>query len=218
MAQLPYTKKAFIERVEKHLNDDFPGEDFKITSNEILLYIDSFIPGVMKGNIFENAKVTGFLDVPEGYLATYSFTISNRNSSTKEWYVTLPQTPLALPTGYDITNVYVADPVNGRSKNAFPVKVKREAIRSYLPKPSGFAYRLDGDMMYLSANDGGSLLNYELQVQMPISRTEDIDAVMTLPDDAIEIIFQKTIATILQRYQIPQDVVKDNLPAGNKTS
>ena len=59
---------------------------------------------------------------------------------------------------------------------------------------------------------------YEGYVQMPISRTADKDAAMYLPDDAIEMVFNKVVATILQRYQIPQDIVKDNLPPGNKTS
>lgn len=207
-----------IERVAKHLNDNFPGEDWKVTSNETLLYIDAAIPVVMKGQMFENAKLTGFLDVPEAYLLTYELPITTQNSNTKEWYVSLPQPPLALPTGYDITRTYIASPETGASQNGLPIKAKRVTYRNYMPKPSGFSYRLEGKTMFLSMSDGGSLLNYNLYVQMPISRTADKDAAMYLPDDAIEMVFNKVVATILQRYQIPQDIVKDNLPPGNKTS
>lgn len=218
MAAIIYSKKQFIERIFKHLNDGFPGQDWTITEGEMLLYIDSTIPGVLKAQMFENAKITGVLDVPESYLVNYELPITIQNNNTKEWVVTLPQTPLELPTGYDITNVYIADPVNGRSQNAWPIKNKRVAFRDYMPTPSGFSFRLEGQMMYLKTSDGGSLLNYNLNVQMPVSRTSDVNAPMSLPDGAIEPIFQKTVALILQRYQIPQDVVLDGLPAGNKTS
>lgn len=218
MAALAYTKRSLIERIEKHINDDFPGEDWTVTTNEMLLYIDAAIPVVMKGQMFELAKVTGFLDVPEAYLVTYSYTISNQNVNTLEWYVTLAQTPLSLPSGYDITNVYIADPSTGRSQNAYPITAKRKAYRNYMPKPSGFSYRVNTQTMLLEAADGGSLLNYKLQVEMPISRTTDLDAVMSMPDDAIEMVVDKVTAKIVQRYQIPKDIIQDGLPAGNKTS
>lgn len=218
MAELLYTKRSLIQRIEKHLNSDFPGQDFKVTQNEMLYYIDAAIPVVMKGQIFELAKVTGFLEIPEAYLVTYSYTISNQNINTLEWYVTLAQPPLALPTGYDITSVYLADPMTGRSQNAWPITPKRKAYRNYMPKPSGFFYRVETQTMLLETSDGGSLLNYSLFVQMPISRTTDVDAVMSVPDDAIDMIFDKVVAKIIQREQIPQDVVEDNLPAGNKAS
>lgn len=207
-----------IERVTKHLVGNFKGEDWKVTDNEILLYIDAAIPVVMKGQMFENAKLNGLLEVPEAYLLTYELPITTIDANTREWYVSLPQPPLGLPTGYDITRTYVASPETGASRNGFPIKAKRVAFREYMPKPSGFSYRLEGKTMYLSMNDGGSLLNYNLYVQMPISRTADKTAAMYMPDDAIELVFNKTVAAILQRYGIPQDVVKDNLPPGNKQS
>lgn len=218
MAQLPYTKKALIERIVKHLNDKFSGDDFKISNNEILLYIDAAIPFVLKSQMFEMAKVTGVIDVPEAYLVNYEYTLTTQDTATREWYVTLAQTPLELPTGYDITNVYIADPQRGRSGNALPIKNKRVAYRDYLPRPSGFSYRLEGQRMYLRTADGSSLLNFNLVVQMPISRTDNINDAMSLPDGAIEPLFTKVVTTILQRYGIPQDVIADNLPAGNKTS
>jgi len=218
MAALPYTKNQLIERITKHFVNNFPGEDWKITSNEMLLYIDAAVPFVMKGQIFEMAKMTGFIEVPEAYLLTYELPITTQDVNTREWYVTLPQPPLSLPTGYDITRTYVASPETGASQNGFPIKAKRVTYRNYMPKPTGFSFRLENSTMYLSMNNGGSLLNYNLYVQMPISRTADKDAAMYMPDDAIEAVFNNVVAKISQRYQIPQDIVKDNLPPGNKSS
>lgn len=218
MAAIVYNKSQFIERIKKHLANGWPGEDFSITDNEVLLYLDAAIPFVLKGHMFENAKISGVLDLPEAYLVTTAYTISSQSPTTLEWSVTLAQPPLALPTGYDIPNVYIADSSGGRSQNAYPISAKRTAYRDLMPNPSGFSYRVEGQTMYLKASDGGSLIGYNLAVQMPVSRTTDKSAPMNLPDDAIDPIFDKVIKTILQRYNIPQDIVQDGLPAGNKSS
>lgn len=218
MAQLPYTKAAFIERIKRHLANGFPKSSFSISDNEVLLTIDSVIPFVMKSMMFENAKVSGVLDIPEAYLVTYNFTSFTKVSSTREWSVELPQTPLALPTGYDITNIYFADDTNGRSQTVYFIKTKRTAYRNLMPKPSGISARVVGQTLYLQANNNMPLYDMSLYVEMPISRTSDINADMNLPDDAIQPIFDKVIATLVQRYTMPQDIIKDDLSAGNKSS
>ncbi len=218
MATIIYSKAQLIERIKKHLANGFPKSSFAISDNEILLAIDAAIPFVMIGTMFTNAKVTGVIDVPESYLVTYNYTLTTQDRNTREWYVTLAQTPIALPTGYDITNIYFADVPNGRSQNVYFISAKRNAYRNEMPKPSGVAARVVGQTMYLQANDGMPLNGLSLYVQMPISRTADVNVPMNLPDDAIQPIFDKVVTTMLQRYQIPTDIIKDNLSAGNKSS
>lgn len=215
---IPYTKSMLIERVVKHLNSGFPNNDWNITDEEVLLYIDSSIPFIMKGQMFNNASVQGVLDNIDAYLVTYKLPVTKRNTPTNEWYVELPQPPLALPTGYDIPNVYFGGNSTGRSQNVLPVSTKRSAYRNNMPKPTGVSYRVEGYNLYLQSNEGQSLLNLDLFVQMPISRTSDINAPMAIPDDAIQPLFEKTVQSILQRYGVPQDIVQDGLPAGNKAS
>lgn len=218
MAVVNYSKRQLIQRIEKHFSNNFPGEDWKITEKEMLLYIDTALPYVLKGQLFENAKITSVFDVPEAYLVTYSYTISNQSPYTNEYFVTLAQPPLSLPTGYDITECYVADASMGQSTNGFAISAKRSAYRRNLPQPPGFLYRIEGNRMYLKMNDGSSMLDLNLSVQLPVSRTDDLDAELRLPDDAINAIFDSVVAKIGLRYQIPQDTVKDNLMPGNKTS
>lgn len=207
-----------IERVVKHLKNGFPNNDWNITDEEVLLYIDSSIPFVMKGQMFNNASVQGVIENIDAYLVTYELLVTKKNAPTNEWYVELPQPPLALPTGYDIPNVYFGGNSTGRSQNVLPVNTKRSAYRNNMPKPTGVSYRVEGYNLYLQGNEGQSLLNLHLFVQMPISRTTDINEPMSIPDDSIQPLFEKTVQTILQRYGIPQDIVQDGLPAGNKAS
>lgn len=214
---IAYTKSQIIERIRKHLNDGFPTTDFKVTDNEILLYIDAAIPFVLKGQMFDGVKITNVFEVPEAYLLTYLLTLT-KYAPTNEWVATLPQTPLSLPTGYNITDAYISTPGLGRGQSVFINQTKRVAYRNNMPKPNGVFARVETNKIYLQSYNGASLNQQQLYVQMPISRTADVNDVMSLPDDAIEPIFQKVVATILQRYQIPQDIVSDNLPAGNKSS
>lgn len=207
-----------IERLQRHFANDFPNSEFSISQNEMLLYIDEAVPVVMKGQMFENAKVTGFLENIESYLVTYNFTVSTQNSSTKEWSITLPQVPLALPNGYNISDAYFADPVNGKGSSLYFVSSKRASYASDMPSPTGVFARLEGKTVYMKSSDGGSLFNYTIWIQMPITRTSDIDAAFNVPDDAISGIFAAVTARIAQRLQLPQDIVKDNLPSGNKSS
>ena len=49
-----YSKNTLIERIKRHFNNDFPNTDFKVSDNELLLYIDAAIPFVMKGQMDGN--------------------------------------------------------------------------------------------------------------------------------------------------------------------
>ncbi len=216
---IPYSKKMLVQRVRKYLsNSKLLGDDFVPSDNEILLSIDSNIPFVLKGMLFENAKVTGVFDVPEAYLVTYNITPLTKVNSTGEWVGTLPQTPLALPSGYNINDMYFSDNLKFRGQGVFLIDAKRTSYRDLMPKPSGVSARLEGNLIYLSANNGMPLNDSDFYVQMPVSRTEDVDAPMNLPDDAINPLFSAVVKSLLQRYSVPMDIVEDDLPAGNKSS
>lgn len=213
---IAYTKQMFIERVKKHLADGFPHSSFPITDNEILLLIDANIPVVMKGQMFENSKNIGVFETPEAYLVTYELE-TVQDTTTQEWVATLPQPPVALPIGYSITRAYYS--MDGfQTNDVFWVKGKRAAYRDYLPKAAAIYARVVGSELRLKGNENQILNEYNIFVEMPTSRTVSKSDVMNLPDDAISMIFDKTIVTLAQRYNLPQDIVKDNLPAGNKSS
>ena len=202
----------------QHVTNGFPDDDFSISENEMLLYIDAGIPYVLKGQMFENAKVFNVFEIPEAYLITYLITPLTQYTPTNEWMGNLPQTPLALPTGYNITDAYISQDGLGRGQSIFFTKTKRVPYRNNMPKPSGVFARINGQTIYLQSYNGMSLLNQNLYVEMPISRTDDIDAPMVLPDDAIQALFDYVCLKIKDRYGMPKDVVVDNIGAGNKSS
>jgi len=215
---VPYNRKQLIERIAKHMSDGFPNDSFAPTSNEINLYIDQAIAFAIVGKAYENAKIEGVLAVPEAFEVTYNLGILSQNDITNEWYATLPQPPLSLPLGYSIADVYFASATMGRSESAFPIRNKRVPYRNYMPKPAGISYRVENSILWVSANNGQSLSGATCYVQMPVNRSANLTDPMNMPDDIIMSIFDTVIKELSQRYQLPKDIIKDDLPAGNKTS
>lgn len=218
MAAQNYTKKTLITRIQQDLNNGFPGADWSLSDNEILFHIDQAMAFSMVGQVYNLAKLEGTLTVPEAYLSTYSIGVLTKNEFTGEWYATLPQPPVSLPLGYSITNAYFASSANGKSAPILPIEAKRGAYRDYLPKPTGTSYRVGGSTIYLKAHNGASLQDETLYVEMVKSRTVDVNERMEMPDDAIEVVYNLTMDKLRKRIMNPQDIVKDDLPQGNKAS
>lgn len=218
MALYPYTKKSLVERVQLHMSNNFPSSDSRLTDAQVSLYIDQAAAFTVVGQVYNAAKIEGNLVTPEAWLTTYLITDIQQNSATGDWYVTLPQPPVSLPLGYSITNAYFAQTSYGKSQPIFFISAKRVPYRNFMPKPTGVSAWVEGETMWLSANNGQPLLNQKLYVQMIRTRTQSLDEPLLLPDDSIELIFNNVIAKCKDRLQLPQDTLLDGLPAGNKTS
>ncbi len=218
MAAIAYTKGTLIERIKLHVSGSFTGADFKTSDEEILLYIDQALAANMIGQVFALAKVEGNLCMPEAYITTYILPAVVQDNVTKEWYSTLPQTPVSLPLGYSVMDAYFADAVNGKGENIFWVKSKRTGYRNNMPKPFGVSGKIEGSKIILEASNGQSLSSKILYIQMASTRTVNLSDKMTVPDDAIEAIFMNVVSKLKDRMSIPSDIILDDVSAGNKTS
>lgn len=212
-----YTKQMLIQRIRKHVSNGYANDDFSCSDREILLYIDQALAFNVVGQVFAGAKVLGTLEVPEGYLTTYQLPTLLQDQVTSEWYATLPQPPVSLPLGYSITRAYFASTQYGVSQEILPIKAKRAGYRNLMPKPAGAQYKVKGNKIYITANDGSPLAALSVYVEMIKTRTEDMNEVLNLPDDAIEGIFNNVIGKLQQRYGMPKDIIKDDIGAGNTT-
>jgi hypothetical protein len=215
---ITYSKLQLIQRVRQHMANNFPDAAFSTSENEVLLYIDQALAFGLIGSVYAGAKVEGNLVMPEAYLTTYLLPSLSQDSITGEWYTTLPQPPVSLPLGYSITGGYFANSANGRGKSVFWIKNHRVAYREDMPMPFGVRAWVEGVTVKLKASDGGSLLNQPFYVTMASTRTSSLTDVMTLPDDAIEQIFNNVVAKLKDRLQLPKDIVQDDISAGNKSS
>lgn len=211
---IQYTKKSFIERVRLHLADGFPADEFNISNNQMLLYIDAGIASAVVASMLGMAKLTGQIATPEAYILTTQLPALVKNEITNEWETTLPQTPLSLSIGYSISNAYFGDPALGESETIWLIKNKRSAYRNYLPTPVGTQAKVRGSKISIRASDGSSLYNIPVYVDMVTTRTSDVNAPMNLPDDIIDLVFQKVVTECRNRMSIPMDVIKDDIGSG----
>lgn len=215
---LGYTWKQLVERLQIHIANNYPSSESTMTDNQVLLYINEAMSFGIVGMAWGGAKVTGVMEVPDAYQVTFQLADLQQDSVTKRWYSTMPQPPLSLPLGYSVNSVYFANSSNGKGTDCLPVKSKRLGYRNFLPKPLCVFYSVENSRIWLEASDGSSLLNEDCYIQMPSTRAVSLSDAIPLPDDATEMIFTKVISRLKDRLGLPQDIVKDDLPAGNKTS
>jgi hypothetical protein len=215
---VPYTYRSLIERIVKHMNNGFPNDSVSYTYNEVLLHIQQAAATGLIGMVYGAAKVTGNIEVPEGYLTTYQLPALVQNTVTKEWYTTLPQTPISLPLGHSLSECYFADDINGKGIQVNLIKGKRAAYRNDMPIQFGVNAKVEKKKITFVASDGSPLLSKTCYVTMATTRAENLDDELTMPDDAIEAIFTKVTNILIQRLQQNKDIISDGLPAGNKAS
>lgn len=215
---LSYSWQQMINRVKRHISNDFPNANFSASDNEVLLYINEAMSFGIVGQVWQGAKVTGTMEVPEAYLVTFQLPTLQQDAVTRYWYSTLPQPPLSLPLGYSVNRVYFADPVNGQGLDCQMIKAKRVGRRLNMPLQFGVRTWVENSKIIFAASNGQSLLGRTAYVQMPSTRAINISDAINLPQDAEKLIFDTVIARLKERLGLPQDVIQDDLPAGNKSS
>lgn len=215
---LGYTWLQLIVRLEKHINNDYPGTDFSITRNELLLYITEAMASTIIGNMYNSAKVSQSLEMPDAYIIQYTLPALTQDTVSGYWNTTLPQPPLSLPLGYSINRIYPATSGFGQGTDVILIKPKRVGRRKKMPMQFGVRGWVTGQKLWLAASDGGSLFGQTFYAEMPITRPTALTDTLNMPDDAQEAVFLKVVAKLKDRFGIPQDVIQDDLPAGRKDS
>ncbi len=199
------------------MSNGFPNDAFATTDNEILLYIQQANAFGLVGMVWAGAKVLGYMEMPEGYLATMQLAPLAQDGNSGYWFTQLPQPPVSLPLGYSINRVFSTAPGSQQNQDFFIIKANRVGRRTNMPMPGGIRYWVEGYTLWCAASDNQPLLNVPVFVSMPITRTTDIMLPMNLPDDAIDSIFTQVTGWLTKRYQQPKDIINDDLPAGNNT-
>lgn len=215
---LGYTWQQLIERIGRHINNDFPNAEFSVFDSEMLLYINEAMSSGIIGQVYGGAKVLGTLEMPEAYIVQFQLAALTQNSISKKWETTLPQPPLSLPLGYSVNRVYPANAANGEGSDVIFLKAKRVGRRKNMPLQFGVYGEFKNKTIALWASNGTSLLGQTFYAEMPSTRAVNLSDSIPLPDDATEAIFSKVVARLKERLQLPQDIIQDDLPQGNKSS
>ena len=124
---LAYSWQQLIERIERHINNDFPSSEVSLSNNEALLYINEAMSFSIVGQVWNSAKILGYMEMPEAYLVTFQLAALKQDTVTKNWYSTMPQPPLSLPLGYSVNRVWFANAQNGEGIDCAMIRQKELA-------------------------------------------------------------------------------------------
>lgn len=215
---LTYSWEQIINRIRRHINNDFPNASFSTSPNEMLLYINEAMSFGLVGQVWNGAKVTGVMDVPEAYIVQFQLPVLTQDSISGKWVTSLPQPPLSLPLGYSVNRVYPAKAGSGEGNDVIFLKAKRVGRRKLMPLQFGVYGEFKNTSVTLWASDGGSLLGETFYAEMPSTRAVNITDPMNLPDDAQKLIFDMVVARLKERLGLPQDIIMDDISQGNKSS
>lgn len=215
---LSYSWKQLVQRIQIHIANDFPNSESTMTENQVLLYINEAMAYGAVGQVWNGAKVLGSMEMPEAYIVQFELDALTQDRVSGKWITTLPQPPLSLPLGYSINRIYPATIGFGQGQDVLLIKAKRVGRRMNMPLQYGVYGSVTNSRLWLWASDGSSLLGQTFYAEMPATRAVNITDPMNLPDDATKIIFDIVVARLKDRLQLPQDVVVDDIAAGNKSS
>ncbi len=215
---LTFSWQQLIERIRRHIVNDFPSADLNISEMETLLYINEAMAYGLVGQVWNGAKVLGNIEVPEGYIVQFQLDALTQDTVSGYWTTSLPQPPLSLPLGYSVNRIYPATTGFGQGNDVILIKAKRVGRRKNMPMQFGVRGWVTGAKLWLAASDGSSLLGQAFYAEMPATRAVNLSDQINLPDDAYRLIFDLVVARLKDRLQLPQDIVLDDVAAGNKSS
>ena len=215
---LTFSWEQLVNRIRRHINNDFPNASFSTSVNEVLLHINEAMSFGLVGQVWNGAKVMGVMDVPEAYIVQFELPTLVQDNISGKWITSLPQPPLSLPLGYSVNRVYPANPTDFEGNDVIFLKAKRVGRRKLMPLQFGVYGEFKNTSVALWASDGSSLLGQTFYAEMPSTRAVNITDPMNLPDDAQKLIFDMVIARLKERLGLPQDIVQDDISQGNKSS
>lgn len=214
------TYKAFIEQIQRRLQNDFPSHEFTVTDNEIGLYIYQALATVITNLANQSYAMEGLMVVPEGFISRFKFPASTfkRDADTGEYNVTLPHPPINLPLGYSIMSPFLAG-AGTKSVSLIAINSFQKGYALKFAHPDyGVFYEVEGSNMILTSEDF-DLINSGLSLFVPMlsprgktgSDTDTINA----SDETLAMVFDAVVARLSQRVATPRDA--DNDGANKKT-
>lgn len=211
------TYDTFIERIKKRLANGWPNIKFSITDNEILMYVYEATATAITMLSTQGLKLDGIRAVPEGFLTTYKIAASSfvQDTNTSYFSVAMPAPLINLPLGYSISEPYFA----GAGVPGLPiilVHARQKGFWNKIPTPDygvyawveGLSFIMDGRGLNLALS-GQTLY---LRMLSPRSATGNTSDVMTMPDEAIKMVFDLVIDELTKRLQTPKDKTNDGNP------
>lgn len=196
------TRQQLIDRILRFYFDGIPNDQSDITINEVDLYVNDAIATIINKQAIDEYNITGIISVPEGYITTYKLSSLLYDEVTGLYYSVLPHPPLGLSGNSGVAGVYFGS--NGKqSKPVLHVKPHEVDYFSSMPMPPNAAYYwIENSTIYIYCNTDLTSNTDSLFIRMATNIQSSNSAILNVPPEAVELIFQAVINKLLPRKNI----------------
>lgn len=203
------TRQQLIDRILRYYYDGIPDDQAEISTNEVDLYINDAIATVINKQAMDDYNITGIMSVPEGYITTYTIPTPSLSDQTGFYSSTLPHPPLGLPGECGVVGVFFGGGW-GQSKPVLHVKPQEVDYFAFMPMPPQAAYYwVENSTINFWCNTDLTHISDTIYIRMASNVQSDNNAVLNVPPDAVELIFQDVIGKLLPRKNIKPDNIID---------
>jgi hypothetical protein len=197
-----------VDRVRRTYYNDYPDDSSVLTDNEILLFINDAVAAAITKQTNEEYAVTGIMSVPEGYISSFQLNSFTKNADTGFYTATLPHPPIGLPGNSGVQSCFFIG-TKGQSKPILYVSPNEVDFFRFMPNPPHAAYYwIEGNTIYFFVKSNlptGSKIN----VRMATHITNNLDASINVPPDAVDFVYSMVLQRLLQRKGINSDDTLD---------
>jgi hypothetical protein len=203
------TRRFLCELIQRRFAGGDPSDDFPIQLEEINGWLNFGLAAAAMKNYGDTAALD-VEHVADAFYYTFTALPLSMDSATGYYYTTLPQLAYALPKGYDITGVNIAE--GGQLSKGF-VRIFQNQLDRYrdmrMP-PNKSAYWVEGSTLYVNSPfllDGKSL-----RVRMASGGdSSDLDSQVGVPDDLVDFVVAQVYNKFLPFMNVKPDLSNDGV-------
>lgn len=203
-------RKEICELIQFRLAGGVPQDSFEPTLDEINKWLDHGAAAAAMKNYTDGVQIDGMEYVADAFYLTTKGIALTKDSDSGYWTATLPNAPIGIPRGYDITSLYLQG--SGRYSNSL-VRLNPQQIDYYrsLPKPKNFIfYWPENDTLYIDSF--ADLTNEKAVVRMAGSAGKRLLTDKFLcPDDYIPFVVEYVFKQFLPKTNVPKDNLNDSV-------
>lgn len=207
------TRRQYCELISRMLNGGFMSDDSTTSINLISLHLSGAIAAAAVKDMRSNIEIDGIATVGDAFYATTKGLAITKDSDTGWYKSTLPQPPVSISRGLDITSFKLIAQ-SGIKYSAYRVSPVEWDYMNELPIESNKVYFMvlsNGVIMQSRRN----LTNDKAMVTMVSSQTNTgtgMDDTISLPDNYLPDIVQYMAGVFNIQLNIPIDNANDGAP------
>lgn len=203
------TRAQLCEQIRRMLAGGHPNDDFQVTVGLVNQNLNAAIAAAAVKNKRENSDLEGVDYVADAFYSRFKGIAITKEADTGYYTAKLPQPPVAVGIGYDITSFKLFSRA-GVKTSCIRVPLKELDYMHDLDLDlKKVYYWVNGDNVFLQSNV--DITGYKITLQMVSSQSSDLSSVLSVPDNYIPDIVSYMAGIFNIQTNVPVDVANDGI-------